>query len=346
MWYNLHSCPPVCEYSSVHDDLDSRIIHGLYCAPRYSFRRLGEVIGVSEQTVARRYNALRRGGVLRVVGLRSPAAHGQAEWIARLRCRPDAVGPVADSLARRPEVGYASIASGGSEIICLIRSAARTGRDDVLLRQLPKAASILDMSVDLLIHPFSPPGTVGWAGGKPSLTDEQVRHLTAERPAPAGPPLAPTDEDRPLFEALAEDGRASHTRLAEATGWSAARVARRLEALEATGSLTYGIDILAERLGYELNAILWLQVDLPGLHRIGEELARHDECAFVSATSGKHNLMAVVICRDTPAFYGYLSGRLAGIEGIRGYEISIHARRLKQSVSLIHHGRLVHPALG
>ncbi|MGW2869511.1 Lrp/AsnC family transcriptional regulator [Kitasatospora sp. NPDC001225] len=328
------------------DDLDRKIIHGLYSAPRVSFRRLGEVVGVSEQTVARRYNALRRGGILRVIGQRSPSAHGQAEWVARLRCRPEAVGPVADSLARRPEVGYASIASGGSEIICTIRSAAGTGRDDVLLRQLPRAASVLDMSVDLLLHAFGAPDAVGWAGGERSLTDEQVRLLTAERPVAAGPPLAPADEDLPLFEALAEDGRASHTRLAEVTGWSTPRVARRLEALETSGSLAYGIDILPERLGYELNAVLWLQVDLPGLDRIGEELGRHDECAFVAATSGRHNLMAVVICRDTPDFYRYLSGRLARIEGIRGYEISIRVRRLKQSVSLIHHGRLIHPPLG
>ncbi|MEU8538416.1 AsnC family transcriptional regulator [Streptomyces sp. NPDC048717] len=349
----------------MYDALDREIIHGLYCAPRSSFRRLGEVIGVSEQTVARRYSALRRDGVMRVVGLSGPAAQGRAEWITRLRCRPDAAGPVADSLARRPEVGYASIASGGSEIICTIRSAPGGGRDDVLLRQLPKAASILDMSVDLLLHAFSRPGTAGWAGGKRSLSEEQVRQLTARRPAladpvpdpapagatsaapapaPAGPSTVPTDEDRLLFAALAEDGRASHAHLARVTGWSAARVARRLEVLEAAGSLTYGIDILAERLGYDLNAILWIQVDLPDLHRIGEELARHDECAFVAATSGRHNLMAVVICEDTPAFYDYLSSRLARVEGIRGYEISVRARSLKQSVSLIHHGRLVHLA--
>ncbi|MFD7640570.1 Lrp/AsnC family transcriptional regulator [Kitasatospora sp. NPDC059795] len=328
----------------MHDDLDHRIIHGLCCAPRSSFRRLGEIIGVSEQTVARRYAALRRDGVIRVVGLNSPIGQGRGDWIARLRCRPDAAGPVADSLARRPEVGYASIASGGSEIICAIRSTG--GRDDVLLRQLPKAASIRDMSVDLLIHAFGPPGTAGWSAGRRALTEEQLRLLAAERPVPAGPTLAPTDEDRPLFDALAEDGRASHTRLAEVTGWSAARVARRLEALEAGGSLTFAVDILAERLGYELNAILWLQVDLPELHRVGEELGRHDESAFVAATSGKHNLMAIVICRDTADFYRYLSGRLAEIDGIRGYEISVRARRLKQSVSLIHQGRLIHPALG
>ncbi|MFF0410446.1 Lrp/AsnC family transcriptional regulator [Kitasatospora sp. NPDC004745] len=327
------------------DDLDRTIIHGLHCAPRISFRRLGEIVGVSEQTVARRYNALRRDGVLRVVGLSSAAAHGQSEWIARLRCRPDAVDPLAESLARRPEVAYASIASGGSEINCIIRSPAGTGRDDVLLRQLPKAASVLDLSVDLLIHAFGTPGADGWTGREGSLTDEQVRRLTAERPTPAGPPIPPTDEDGPLLAALAEDGRVSHTRLAEVTGWSKPRVARRLEALEGSGSLIYDIDTLPERLGYGLNATLWLQVDLPRLHRIGEELSRHDECAFAAAVSGKHNLMVVVICKDTADFYRYLSTGFAGVEGIRGYEISVRVRRLKQAASLIHHGRLVHPAL-
>ncbi|MFB6814064.1 Lrp/AsnC family transcriptional regulator [Streptomyces sp. NPDC056347] len=327
------------------DDLDRRIIHGLSCSPRVSFRRLSEVIGASEQTVARRYNALRRGGVVRVVGLSSPAARSQSEWVARMRCRPDAVGPLADSLVRRPEVAYTSIASGGSEIICIVRSPAGTARDDVLLRQLPRAASVLDLSVDLLMHPFGAPGTAGWTGRGGALTDAQVRQLVAGRPAPTGPPLAATDEDLPLLEALAEDGRASHTRLAEATGWSAPRVARRLEALEAAGSLVFDVDAVPERLGYGLNATLWLQVDLPRLQAVGEELSRHAECAFAAAISGRHNIMAVVICKDPEDFYRYLSGRFARTEGVRGYEISVRVRRLKLAASLVLHGRLIHPAL-
>ncbi|MEV7599237.1 AsnC family transcriptional regulator [Kitasatospora sp. NPDC089797] len=327
------------------DDLDRRIIHGLHFAPRVSFRLLGEVVGVSEQTVARRYAALRRSGVLRVVGLSTPAAHGQSQWIARLRCRPDAVGPLAESLARRPEVAYANIASGGSEINCIIRAPVGTAHDDVLLRRLPRAASVLDMSVDLLLHPFGLQSAAGWTGGQGSLTEEQVRRLAAERIAPTGPPVTPGEADAPLLAALAEDGRASHTHLAEVTGWSKPRVARRLEVLEAAGSLVFDVDILPERLGYDTNAILWLQVDLSRLQRIGEAVSRHEEVAFAAAVSGRHNIMAVVMCRDTPDFYRYLSTRFAGIEGIRGYEISVRVRRLKQAASLIHQGRLIHPAL-
>ncbi|QKW22443.1 Lrp/AsnC family transcriptional regulator [Kitasatospora sp. NA04385] len=327
------------------DDLDRKILHGLQCAPRVPFRRLGEVLGVSEQTVARRYAALRRDGVLRVVALGNPSAPGQAEWIARLRCRPDAVGPLAASLARRSEVAYVGIASGGSEIICIIRSPAGTAGDDLLLRQLPRASAVLDVNVDLVVRTYGGPGTASWAGSGASLTPGQVRRLIADRPVPADPPLPLPEEDLPLLDALAEDGRATHTRLAELTGWSKPRVARRLEALEAAGSLTYDVDSLPERLGYELNATLWLRVDLARLHRVGEEVGGHGECAFAAAISGRHNLMAVVICRDTPDFYRYLTTRLAPVEGIGDYEISVRARRLKQSASLIRHGRLIHPGL-
>lgn len=111
--------------SPVNDDVDRKILHALQCAPRAPFRRIGEVTGVSEQTAARRYHALRRSGVMRVIGLVNPAVYGQAHWVARIRSRPDRVGPLADSLAKRPDIAYANLASGGSEIICMIRSPSR-----------------------------------------------------------------------------------------------------------------------------------------------------------------------------------------------------------------------------
>ncbi|GAB2601831.1 Lrp/AsnC family transcriptional regulator [Streptomyces capparidis] len=327
------------------DEVDRTILRALQCAPRAPFRLIGEVAGVSEQTAARRYHALRRNGVMRVVGLVNPAVHGKAQWVARIRCRPDRVGPLADALTRRPDIAYAGLASGGSEIICTIRSPVEAQGDDLLLRQLPRSASVLDMSIDLLIHPFGNAGTSNWTGYGGHLTPEQARLLTGDRPpAPDGPLTPPTGDDAPLLDALAEDGRATHTRLAELTGWSKARVARRLNALEAAGTLTYDVDLLPERLGHHLNATLWLRVAPARLQDAGEELARHDEVAFAGATTGDHNVMAVVVCRDAADFYRYLTTRVAAVPGIDAYRVSIRVRRLKQAASLISHGRLVHPA--
>ncbi|KPI06869.1 transcriptional regulator, AsnC family [Actinobacteria bacterium OK074] len=365
------------------DDVDKKILHGLQCAPRVSFRRLGEVVGVSEQTAARRYHALRRAGGLRVAGVVNRAVYGQAQWVTRIRCRPDRVGPLADALARRSDIAYAHLASGGSEIICVIRApfetatgpGAGTGgtvagagvpqpREEILLRSLPRSASVLDVGIDLMIHPFGEPATAGWTGYGSRLTAEQVRQLIgapvesgagagADADADAGagggpgagdgPLLLPTAADAPLLDALAEDGRVTHTRLAELTGWSKARVARRLDALETAGTLLYEVDLLPERLGHHLSATLWLRVAPANLHRVGEEVAAHPEAAFAGAVSGRHNLLVAVVCRDAEDFYRYLTTRIATVPGIDAYEVSIQFRLLKRAASMIAHGRLVRP---
>ena len=51
------------------DTLDLKIIQGIQVGPRLPFARIAEVIGVSEQTVARRYRRLRGDGIMRGPGL-------------------------------------------------------------------------------------------------------------------------------------------------------------------------------------------------------------------------------------------------------------------------------------
>jgi DNA-binding Lrp family transcriptional regulator len=329
------------------DALDGNILHAVQLAPRVPFRRLAEVLGVSEQTVARRYQALRRDGVLRVVGLINPAVQGEAQWVARIHCHPDRVGPLADALTRRSDIAYAHLASGGTEIICMVRSPVDSERDDILLQRLPKAAAVLDISVDMLIHRFGTPATVDWTGYGTRLEPDQAAQLIARRPpVEPGPPPPPTADDARLLDALAEDGRATHTHLAASTGWSTGRVARRLEALESAGTLTYEVESLPEPLGYHLNATLWLRVPPRALDATGEQIAAHDEVAFAGATTGNHNLMAIVICRDAGDFYRYLSTRLAALTSIESYAVSVRVRRLKQGALRVLHGRLVRPDHG
>ncbi|WP_369221462.1 Lrp/AsnC family transcriptional regulator [Streptomyces sp. R39] len=118
-------------------------------------------------------------------------------------------------------------------------------------------------------------------------------------------------------------------------------MARRLEALESAGTLEYEVELLPERLGYPLNAHMWLRVAPAHLERVGEEVARHAEVPFVGAVTGEYNLLASVITRDPDDFYRYLTTRVAAISGVDGYSVSMRARPLKKAASLISRGRLV-----
>ena len=118
---------------------------------------------------------------------------------------------------------------------------------------------------------------------------------------------------------------------------------RRIAALETAGTLTFDVDLLPAQLGFDVNAMLWLTTSPRHLASVADQIAAHDEVASVIAVSGRNNLMAVVICRDVDHLYRYVAERLARIEHVHSYDMSIRAQRLKQAGSLVAHGRLVRP---
>ncbi|MEU5612776.1 AsnC family transcriptional regulator [Streptomyces sparsogenes] len=213
------------------DDIDRGLVHALQIDGRAPLRTLGEVLGVSENTVARRYRRLRSAGVLRVVGAFNGARLGYRAWTIRLRCTPDAAGPLARALAARPDTSYVHLLSGGTEISCSAQTRSGEESDALLLHRLPRTGRITSVSAHLLLDHSALPS--GWAG--PAL-------LSGEQTAALGPPPVDGTEDvtleegdRALFDALSRDGRASHAELAAATGWSDSTIRRRLLALRRAG---------------------------------------------------------------------------------------------------------------
>ena len=327
------------------DLLDAQILHAMQLSPRVSFRRIATVVGVSEQTIARRYHRLRRDGVVRVVGLENHWLDGEAHWVCRIHAKPDRISQLADALVRRPDVAHAHILSGWTELVCVIRAPLGDNRENLVLQQLPRMTSVIDVNVDLVLHTFGQPASAPWTGYGHGLSTEQTEQILADRVEhPSLPrPTRPATEDRPMLDALAEDGRAPHSQLAERTGWPVARVGRRLATLETSGALFYDTDLLPERLNYRLNAMLWLSVTPRHLDLVGEEIAAHPEIAFAAAISGRNNLLAVTICRDAGDLYRYLTDHLAPIKHVLTSDIRIRTQFLKQHGSVIAHGRLINP---
>ena len=345
MYFSSMTGPSTAE-TDVADDLDRRIIQALQIDPRAGFSAIGDVLGVSEQTVARRFRRLRADGLLRVIAMVSPRHLGQTEWIVRVTCRPGGAGPLADALARRDDVSWVTLSAGGSEIDCSVRSLSDEQRDDLLLQRLPATSQVLGVTAHAILHRYAGGYSADWTGyGGERLSDEQAAALRPP-PAPPGDPVRLHPEDAPLLAELARDGRCSYAALAAATGWSQGRVARRLAALLRSGVLYLDLDLATPQFGFPLSAYLWLRVEPASLVAAGTELAGHEEVPFVAAVSGLANLVATVICRDTEVLYQYVATRISAIAGVRELEVSPTLRRVKQAGSRMHDGRLAPPAPG
>jgi DNA-binding Lrp family transcriptional regulator len=324
--------------------LDGKILHALQLAPRVALRRIADVVDAPEQAVARRYRKLHRDGVVRVIGLLNPQVYGDSQWVVRVRAKPDDLPRLAEALVRRPEVTHANVLSGWTELVCIIRAPLGDTKDSILQR-LPRTSAVLGLEVDLILRVFGERASAPWTAYGHTLDNQQSRLIQQDhRASPSIAPAIPDDQDAPLFDALAADGRTPHARLAEHTGWSPARVKRRMAALEASGTLAFDVDLLPDRLGFNVNAMLWLTTAPRHLAAVAEQIAAHEEVATAVAVSGRNNLLVVVICRDVDDLYRYVAERLAGIDHIDGYEMSIRTQRLKQAASLIAHGRLINAA--
>ncbi|MFE2374115.1 Lrp/AsnC family transcriptional regulator [Streptomyces sp. NPDC059398] len=310
------------------DELDLQLLHGLEVNARASFSRLAAVLGVSDQTVARRYRRLHTEGGLRVVGVRDAASLGQDTWMLRLRCAPDAADSIARALARRPDTAWIGLTSGGTEVVGQTSARTRGEHEALLLGKLPRTPSITEIRAHQLLHRFYG-GPAGWLGKSRALTDAQVAAL---RPADAGraPGSGITADDEPMVAALARDGRASFAELSKATGRSESAVRRRLDQLLGSGTLFIDVQFDSEQFGYGIAALLWITAAPSALDAVGRALATHREVATASAVSGPCNLFAVVVCRDTPELYAYVSARLGRLEGVQHVECTPMLRRVKQ----------------
>ncbi|WP_042402046.1 Lrp/AsnC family transcriptional regulator [Streptacidiphilus carbonis] len=314
--------------SHEYDRLDRQLVRALELDGRAPFSRIAQALGVSDQTVARRYARLRGRGALQIMGLTSPAVLGEVQWIIRVQCTPDGAAPVAEALARRDDTAWISLISGGTEITCVSRSGNDRG-DSLLLQRLPKTRSVVGVTAYCVLHTYFGE-SLSLVSKLDTLTAEQVRQLAPEPSTAAPRPAEAVDEaDDRMLALLQQDGRAGLAGLASASGLSQTSVRRRMAELTASGVLYLDVDFDRRIFGLNTVAMLWLSVSPSELARTGRDLAAHPEVAFCCATTGPTNLHAVVVCKDIPAFYTYLTTSISALDAVQHVETGPVLRRLK-----------------
>ena len=311
------------------DELDRQLLQALQLNGRAPFSRIAEVLGVSDQTIARRYSRLRSAGSLRVLGMTDPVVLGEVAWFVRVHCAPDVAGSVAEALARREDTSWVSLTSGGTEIACVARAGAEEDSNALLLQKLPHTPRVLGVTAQCILHTFFG-GAKGLVNKQRHLTPEQIEAIAVSRP-PAGvvDPGPLTEADQRMLAVLATDGRAGFAELAQASGTSQSTVRRRLSELSDSGLLYLDLEFDRRILDLDTRAMLWLSVSPANLVAVGEAMAEHREVAFCAAVSGQSNLAASVVCSGVRALYEYLTDKVAKLPGVQLAETAPVIRTVK-----------------
>jgi DNA-binding Lrp family transcriptional regulator len=313
------------------DDLDRQLTQCLGVDGRASFSAIAEVLGVSDQTVARRYRRLRSAGALRVVGLKYPKASGYVNWFLRLRCVPGSGEAIAAALAQRSDTAWVQLLSGDTEVLCSLRGDGSDGTESLLTR-LPRSGRIVAVTAYSRLHMFTGgPDALGFMDVLPAARVEPLRVPVRARQQPAGADDALSDLDAALFAVLALDGRTPYADLAAATAYSETTVRRRMDQLRDLGLLYFDLEMDMATFGFRSSAWLWLSVPPSHLADVGTALAKFPEVAYVTATTGPANLAACAVCTDEESLYEFLTAKVGTLPGVERVETSPIIRTVKQA---------------
>lgn len=312
------------------DDLDRQLVHALAIDGRASFSEIADVLGVSDQTVARRYRRLRSVGAFRVVGLRARQSMGSLGWLLRMRCVPGSGLPLAEALARRTDTAWVQLLSGETEVLCTVRGAA--AERDAVVARLPRSGRIVAVTAHQLLHVYV--AASGGLGFLRALSQDQVEPLrppVPEQKLRRGDAPELGEMDLALVRELGVDGRRSHADLAKTLGWSESSVRRRMDHLRESGTLFYDVELDLPAFGFHAPTWLWLSAPPSELAAAGKAFAEFPEVAYATATTGPFNLLVVAVCRDEEHFYDFLTSRVGSLPAVDRVETSPIIRTLKQA---------------
>ncbi|MER6101756.1 AsnC family transcriptional regulator [Streptomyces sp. NPDC001832] len=279
------------------EEADLALANCLQIAPRASWATLGDVLGVSAATAARRWRRLASTGQAWVT-----ATGGSSLWrslcdaFLDIQCHPAQRGRVALALARDPRTKSVMEVASGRDLHVNVITSDLQALSRFVLDQVSCLPGVVKVDVQISTHTY----ISGSAWRLDALSRNQRERLqpaaAPSRPASTGW-LSPAD--RTLLLALAPDGRLPVTELAERTGASHTATRRRLSRLEHTGAISFRCEISQHLTGWPVTTLLWGRVPSGDRKRVSERLARMPEIRLLVATSGGTNFRVSAWLRST-----------------------------------------------
>ena len=140
--------------------------------------------------------------------------------------------------------------------------------------------------------------------------------------------------DREIIAILQSNGRASNARIARRIGVSEGTVRRRLKKLIADGVIDIVAVVDAERLGYDTEALVGVQVDPDKVMEVAANLGELPESNWVAITTGTYDVFMWVTLQSADQLGAFLREKLGIVSGVRRTETFVRLSLPKKAASI------------
>ena len=309
------------------DELDRKIVVALQVNVRASWNQIARAVGSSESTVARRANRLLDEGLLQFLVAPEPSvANATRSVLLEINCEPGTMLAVAQAFAERPAVRFSALVSGPFDVLVEHEYESQQQLARLLVDELGRIPGIKQTITHGVTKNFKKANE--WA--RHLIGEDGVRELVPDPPERVTTP-AMDDIDQRLIELLRMDARRTHSDLAADLSISDSMVRRRLEALIASKSISFSTYIEPRRMGFGLEAFIWLETEFGSMQSVAEHLTLLPQVRYLAAIAGTSSLVCEVILPDVSALYDFQATVLGSLTGLRSAQVTIELRTLKRS---------------
>jgi DNA-binding Lrp family transcriptional regulator len=273
---------------------EKRLVGALQIAPRAPWATIGEALGVSGITAARRWDRISAEGTAWITA--APGMVRRAEQCVayvEVDCAPAKRMAVAAELAKHELVLTVEITTGSADILLTIAAADLATLSHYLLDHLSYTKGVLRTRARVATRLYAEASS--WR--LVEFSDDQLRILERSRydetEAGTDEVVDMTADMRRIAGLLTVNGRASFAELAAATGISSTSVRRHVGKLLRSGILNPRTDVAAELSGSPVQVYLWADVSVEGLPEAAHAIMQLRQvrlCATVSSAP------SVVLC--------------------------------------------------
>lgn len=140
-------------------------------------------------------------------------------------------------------------------------------------------------------------------------------------------------EEIEILRCLREDARMSVSDVAKKTGMPISTARHRLNRMFKEGIVEVGALIDPLKIGYQIWAIFEMQVELKRVDEVSAQLAAEDELYFIGITTGRYDIWAAGIFKSNDDLLGFISNKMAKIDGIKNVCTSSILKLVKRSMA-------------